>query len=72
MLRPASDLGTVLPIHRDSPVHVGFGRANDDNAVQMIRHHDVLRQFELPQLRSEAERCAAGQLQDVLAIGALA
>jgi hypothetical protein len=34
--------------------------------------NDVLRHIELPQLRAEAERCAAGQLQDVLAVGALA
>jgi len=32
---------------------------------------DVLREIELPGLRAEAERLAAGQLQDVLAIGAL-
>ncbi len=33
---------------------------------------DVLREIELPGLRAEAERLAAGQLQDVQAIGALA
>ena len=32
---------------------------------------DVLREIELPGLRAEAERLAAGQLQDVQAIGAL-
>jgi Fe-S cluster assembly protein SufD len=32
---------------------------------------DVLRAFELPALRVEAERLAAGQLQDVQAVGAL-
>jgi Fe-S cluster assembly protein SufD len=33
---------------------------------------DVLREIELPGLRAEAERLAAGQLQDVQAVGALA
>ena len=33
---------------------------------------DVLREIELPQLRLEAERGAAGQLPDIMAIGALA
>ena len=32
---------------------------------------DVLRAIELPQLRAEAEHGAAGQLPDVMAIGAL-
>jgi Fe-S cluster assembly protein SufD len=32
---------------------------------------DVLRHIEIPQLRTEAERSAAGQLQDVLAVGAV-
>jgi Fe-S cluster assembly protein SufD len=32
---------------------------------------DVLREIELPGLRAEAERLAAGQLQDVQAVGAL-
>jgi len=32
---------------------------------------DVLREIELPALRTEAERLAAGQLQDVQAVGAL-
>jgi Fe-S cluster assembly protein SufD len=32
---------------------------------------DVLREIELPALRAEAERLAAGQLQDVQAVGAL-
>ena len=33
---------------------------------------DVLREIELPQLRAEAERGTAGQLPDIMAIGALA
>lgn len=50
----------------------GIDRSTARTLLKWAFLNDVLRQIELPQLRAEAERCAAGQLQDVLAVGALA
>jgi len=50
----------------------GIDRGTARTLLKWAFLNDVLRQIELPQLRAEAERCAAGQLQDVLAVGALA
>jgi len=50
----------------------GIDRGTARTLLKWAFLNDVLRQIELPQLRSEAERSAAGQLQDVLAVGALA
>lgn len=50
----------------------GIDRTTARTLLKWAFLNDVLRQIELPQLRAEAERCAAGQLEDVLAAGALA
>lgn len=50
----------------------GIDRSTARTLLKWAFLNDVLRQIELPQLRAEAEHCAAGQLQDVLAVGALA
>ena len=49
----------------------GIDRATARALLKWAFLGDVLRAIELPELRAEAERLAAGQLQDVLAIGAL-
>ena len=49
----------------------GIDRSTARTLLKWAFLNDVLRQIELPQLRAEAEHCAAGQLQDVLGAGAL-
>jgi Fe-S cluster assembly protein SufD len=50
----------------------GIDRSTARTLLKWAFLNDVLRQIEQPQLRAEAEQGTAGQLQDVLAVGALA
>lgn len=49
----------------------GIDRATARSLLKWAFLSDVLRTIELPELRSQAEHSAAGQLQDVLAVGAM-